>query len=94
MTTLVFPKHGVDTRVLCQKLKQNYSEYQHEGHYHIFLNEDDPTVCVHQIEDRVIVILGTPVVNGEFTDVQSALVFLPLTTQVTTWHFVLPLRER
>jgi len=65
MTTLVFPKHGVDTRLLCKKLRQNYFEYQHEDHYHIFLKEDDPTVCVHEIGDRLIVILGTPVVNGE-----------------------------
>ena len=41
MTTLVFPKHGVDTHLLCQKLRQNYFEYQHEGHYHVFLKEDD-----------------------------------------------------
>ena len=71
MTTLVFPKQGVDVQFLCKKLRQKYSEYQYKDHYHIFLKDDDPTVSVHQVEDELIVILGTPVVNGEVVREQS-----------------------
>ena len=65
MTTLFFPNRGVDNQLIIQQLKQDRSEKYAPGHYHIFFSHDEPMLSVYQIGDKLVVVMGTPVINGE-----------------------------